>query len=82
MTRLLDSNICIAFLNGDDAVLQNLRSSDPDEIVVCSVVKAELYYGARKSQKVEANLHRLREFFSPFESLSFDDSAAEAGVST
>lgn len=41
------------------------------------VSKAELYYGARKSEKVEHNLGVLRRFFKPFRSLAFDDRAAE-----
>ena len=41
------------------------------------MVKAELLYGARHSQKVEANLQRLKQFFAPLSSLSFDDRSAE-----
>jgi len=49
----------------------------PEEIVLCSVVKAELLFGARKSQQVEANLQKLKLFFEPLVSLSFDDRCAE-----
>ena len=38
-------------------------------------VKAELIDGARNSQKVDANLSKLTEFFKPFVSLPFDDLA-------
>jgi tRNA(fMet)-specific endonuclease VapC len=41
------------------------------------VSKAELYYGARKSQRVEHNLEVLHRFFEPFWNLPFDDRAAE-----
>ena len=41
------------------------------------VSKAELYYGARKSGRVEHNLDVLRRFFEPFGSVVFDDRAAE-----
>ena len=41
------------------------------------MTKAELYYGARKSERVEHNLEILRRFFEPFVSLPFDDRAAE-----
>lgn len=41
------------------------------------VSKAELYYGARKSERIEHNLGVLRRFFGPFRSLAFDDRAAE-----
>ena len=77
MSRLLDTNICIAYLNGNDkAVRDRLLAATPDEILLCSVVKGELLYGARKSARVEENLRRLQAFFEPFASLSFDDDAA------
>lgn len=41
------------------------------------MTKAELYYEARKSERVEHNLEILRRFFEPFVSLPFDDRAAE-----
>lgn len=44
---------------------------------LCSVVKAELLYGARKSQHVASNLARLGSFFAELPSLPFDDQAAE-----
>ena len=78
MSLLVDSNVCIAFLNGtDQGVRSRLLAESPDEVCLCSVVKAELLYGARNSARVDENLARLREFFEPFESLPFDDAAAE-----
>lgn len=75
---LLDTNTSIHFLNGSSAsIKQQLQNSTPNEIVLCSVVKAELLYGARHSQKVEANLQRLKQFFAPLSSLPFDDRSAE-----
>ena len=76
--KLLDTNVCIAFLNGtDDGVRARLVAEDPDSVVLCSVVKAELLYGARHSEHVDRNLSRLASFFAPFESLPFNDGAAE-----
>lgn len=40
-------------------------------------VKSELYFGAYNSDRKEANLALLAELFSQFESLSFDDQAAD-----
>jgi tRNA(fMet)-specific endonuclease VapC len=78
VSYLLDTNICIAFLNGrDPKVRTRLLALDPGEVVVCSVVKAELAYGARFSERVADNLERLARFFHPFQSLPFDDASAE-----
>ena len=40
-------------------------------------MKAELLFGARRSQRVESNLQRLVIFFKPLNSLPFDDRCAE-----
>ena len=45
------------------------------ETVVCSVVKAELFYGAMKSAKPEQNLRLQEAFLAQFVSLPFDDLA-------
>jgi predicted nucleic acid-binding protein len=50
-------------------VTQNFRQHNPSDIVLCSVVKAELLYGARRSQRMEANLQLLKAFFAPLQSL-------------
>ena len=46
--------------------------------MLCSVVKAELLYGASKSQVGEATRLKLELFFSGFRSAPFDDLAAAA----
>ncbi|MEA2082818.1 MAG: type II toxin-antitoxin system VapC family toxin [Thermodesulfobacteriota bacterium] len=75
---LLDSNVCIHLLNERHSEIErHFRSCSPAEIALCSIVKAELIFGARHSQRVEANLQRLKLFFGPLESLPFDDRCAE-----
>ena len=54
-----------------------MQQQPPAEIALCSIVKAELLYGAHHSQKVEANLQLLQRFFMPLTSLTFDDRCAE-----
>lgn len=75
---LLDTDVCIHLLNrADTRIVQHFRARSPAEIALCSVVKAELLYDAHHSTRVDANLQRLRLFFSPLESLPFDDRCAE-----
>lgn len=75
--RLLDTNVCVGWLGGTDlGVKRNLATLKRDEVALCSVVKAELLYGARASAKVRENLERLERLFSLFPSLPFDDAAA------
>jgi tRNA(fMet)-specific endonuclease VapC len=78
MRYLLDTNACIAHLSGRSRELtERLRATASSQVAICSVVKAELLYGARKSAKVEVNLARLAAFFVPLVCLPFDDAAAE-----
>ncbi len=74
---LLDTNVCIGLLQGQAPLVSRLRQLRPREIAVCSVVVAELLYGARKNHKVAENLAVLRRFLAPLSSLPFDDRAAE-----
>lgn len=82
MTYLLDTNVCIRYLNGrSPGVLQKLQALQPVEVVVCSVVKAELFYGAQRSHDPARSLTVQRQFLQPYLSLPFDDAAAElAGI--
>ena len=75
---LLDTNVCIRLLNhGHEGLIQHFQHRHPREIALCSIVKAELYYGARHSRRVEANLQLLTKFYQPLLSLPFDDRCAE-----
>jgi tRNA(fMet)-specific endonuclease VapC len=75
---LLDSNVCINLLNARHPEIErNFRLHSPSEIALCSIVKAELLFGARHSQRVDANLQRLKKFFAPLASFPFDDRCAE-----
>ena len=81
MMFLLDTNLCIQLLiSRSPRIQEHFLKHSPEEIALCSIVKAELLYGARHSQRVEANLQLLKRFFQPLRSLPFDDRCAgEAG---
>lgn len=78
MSFLLDTNTCIQYLNGRSPnVKQRLEKTPPQEIVVCSVVKAELFFGAMKSTNPARSLAKQKKFLNRFDSLPFDDHSAE-----
>ncbi len=78
MTYLLDTNTCIKYLNGtSNMIRQHVEATQEQDIAVCAVVKAELFYGAMKSQHPEQNLAKQQQFLNRFVSLPFDDHAAE-----
>jgi tRNA(fMet)-specific endonuclease VapC len=79
MRYLLDTNTCIVYLKGRNLNLrQKLEAVTISDMAVCSVVKAELFYGAMKSANPERNSALQQGFLSQFASLPFDDLAAQA----
>ena len=85
MTYLLDTNVCVALINGRPAkVRQQLERTvaGPNEAVTSSIVLFELWYGVGKSARIEANAARLNTFLAgPVGRLEFDEEdAQEAGT--
>ena len=79
MIYLLDTNVCIAYLNDRDSIVaRRLATVHPQDVFTCQIVKAELFYGAYKSSRREQNIALLKRFFGQFASLSFNDQAVEA----
>ncbi|MCU0477095.1 MAG: type II toxin-antitoxin system VapC family toxin [Anaerolineae bacterium] len=73
MLYLLDTNTCIRYLNQRSAsIIRRFMETPETEIVLCSVVRAELFTGALKSQYPERNLAVQQEFVNRFRSLPFD----------
>lgn len=81
MTYLLDTNTCVEYLNGRSRqVMEAFQGKALSDIALCSVVKAELHYGAMRSRNPQDALAKLGTFLAPFRSLPFDDQcAAEYG---
>ena len=78
MSYLLDTNVCIRFIRGlSPSIAQKFQEVNKDDIFVCSIVAGELAYGAYKSQYVDSNLKIQSAFLNQFDSLPFDDKAAE-----
>jgi len=77
MKFLLDTNTCIVYMRGKNLNLkQRLESIIISDIFVCSVVKAEMFYGSMKSANPERNYRLQQEFLAQFISLTFDDLVA------
>jgi len=75
---LLDTNVVIGILNNTaPGNVNRLNQLTPGVIRLCSMVKSELLFGARKSARVQENLKVLEKFFYPYESLPFNDRCAE-----
>jgi tRNA(fMet)-specific endonuclease VapC len=81
-TYLLDTNACIALINGTEVnVRRRFKRAVAREsvILLSSIVAFELWYGVAKSQRKDSNTQRLETFLGgPLEWALFDDDDARA----
>ncbi len=81
-TYLLDTNACIALINGTQVEGRRRfqRAVARDCVVLLSAIVAfELWYGVAKSQRKATNAQRLEAFLAgPLEWTPFDDDDARA----
>ena len=74
---LLDTSVCVALINrADEGAAARLLEHPRGSVRLCSVVKAELHFGAQNSSRLAENLQRVEIFSRAFDSLPFDDDSA------
>lgn len=77
MLYLIDTNVCVMYLNGrSPSIRDRILSVATQDIAVYSVVKAELFFGAMRSNNPTATLQRQQAFLDNYESLPFNDQSA------
>jgi tRNA(fMet)-specific endonuclease VapC len=78
---LLDTNVCIAYLRVPHSLVRaKLTTVRASEVVLCSLVKEELYYGTLRSATPAQSRTDLERFLAQFASLPFDDRAADVAA--
>ena len=69
---LLDTNVCVRYLNGRSLLVrERLQATKADDTYVCAIVKAELFYGAMRSNNPERTLTNQKRFINLFTSLPY-----------
>ncbi len=68
---LLDTNVVIAFFNGNQTILRKIQA-EINRISLSTLVVSELDYGARISQKAKENLQKLYRFVDIVRVVPFD----------
>ena len=77
MKYLIDTNICIYIMNNRPLdVIKKFKQLNLGEIGVSTITVSELQYGVAKSTSRKENQHRLDEFLSPLEILTYNEIAA------
>src|SRR5690606_17564470 len=65
-------------INGrSESIRRKLPTIPARDIVVCSVVRGELAYGAAKSQTPELSEAKQARFLKPYATLPYDNAAAQ-----
>ncbi|MBC8116248.1 MAG: type II toxin-antitoxin system VapC family toxin [Candidatus Saccharimonas sp.] len=78
MSWLLDTNVWIHLWKDDSpAIRSRIAATDEDDLRVCSIVKAELLYGALRYLVPARRRTLIEATLDPYDSLPFDDAAAE-----
>jgi tRNA(fMet)-specific endonuclease VapC len=82
---LLDTNACVALINGKPAGVRARfykTAAAGGQVFVSTVVAFELWYGVAKSSRPEFNAQRVDTFFAgPITSLAFEDEDARTAGS-
>lgn len=77
MKYSLDTNSCIQYITGrSQGVRERISGILPDELIVCDIVRAELYYGAEKSQNPKRSHQKAEDFLIHYKTLPFNTQAA------
>jgi tRNA(fMet)-specific endonuclease VapC len=78
MMHLLDTNTCVEFLRRGRStpLAARLLARPAGSVVLCSVVIAELLYGAERSNDPPKVCGEVATFTAGYVSLPFDDAAA------
>lgn len=71
---LLDTNIIVALFAKDNKV--QIRIDQANVVLIPSIVIGELYYGARKSTRIEENLQKITELMAVSAILDCDSETA------
>jgi tRNA(fMet)-specific endonuclease VapC len=74
---LLDTDTIIYSLKGNQAIAKNLERHVEDAMRISVITMMELYFGAYKSKKFEANIAKVRTIEQTFEILSADKEIAD-----
>ena len=77
MKYLLDTNVCVDYLNARfPSVVERIQQTSPKDLVLSSVVVAELRYGADETTHKRRNHHRLDLLTAEIDCLDFGLEAA------
>ena len=76
---LLDTNICIELLRGNDVIRKRIEEAGPQNCRISEITVAELYYGASKSVRSFEKKQDIRFLLEIFDLVLMSPALAEYG---
>jgi tRNA(fMet)-specific endonuclease VapC len=74
MKYLLDTNICVYYLNQREPVVSTIARVDQGDLAISQITLAELQFGAHNSEHVQRNLERVSFLENSVQVLPLDSS--------
>ncbi|MDR2428253.1 MAG: PIN domain-containing protein [Candidatus Margulisbacteria bacterium] len=77
MKYLLDTNICIYFLNQNEKIVNKINKIADSDLAISIISLAELQFGAFNSQKIKSNLGKINAFQEALEIITLTPAITE-----
>ncbi len=77
MKVLLDTNICIALMRGNEKAATRMAALAPEDCVVSVITVYELFTGVAKCREPERERAKVLRLLSSLRSVAFDEAAAK-----
>ncbi|GBR74200.1 toxin PIN domain [Candidatus Termititenax aidoneus] len=77
MKYLLDTNICIYFLNQNEKIVNKINKTSAADLAVSIISLAELQFGAFNSQKIKNNSKKITAFQEALEIITLTPAITE-----
>ena len=75
---ILDTNICVRFLRGEESVVRRLLDADEnDDLRIPAMVEGELFYGVEKSECRDENREKVKALLAFLPVCHADDETME-----
>ena len=75
---ILDTNICVRFLRGEESVVRRLLDADEnDDLRIPAMVEGELFYGVEKSERRDENREKVKSLLAFLAVCHADDETME-----
>jgi tRNA(fMet)-specific endonuclease VapC len=77
MKYLIDTDICVYFLNKNEKVIEEFRKNKAEDLAISVITLAELLFGAYHSSQVQNNLRRVEYFAESIHIIPISPQAAK-----